>query len=104
MVSTKWGLRPKVWPYSLFSHSLLSLVLNAAAMAPSMKKIYFQPIQDELALLQPAIPKAVTAYEKLVTSAVMSGAQIRAMQAGTILRTEADVVDLTGRASCPAFS
>jgi len=72
-------------------------------MAPSMK-IYFQPIQDELALLQPAIPKAVTAYEKLATSAGMSGAQIRAMQAGTILRTEADIVDLTGRASCPAFS
>jgi hypothetical protein len=48
-------------------------------MAPSMK-IYFQPIQDELALLQPAIPKAVTAYEKLATSAGMSGAQLRAMQ------------------------
>jgi hypothetical protein len=54
-------------------------VTDAATLATSMK-IHFQSTQDELALLQPAIPKAVTAYEKLATSAGMSAAQIGAMQ------------------------
>jgi poly(3-hydroxybutyrate) depolymerase len=54
-------------------------VADAATLATSMK-IHFQSTQDELALLQPAIPKAITAYEKLATTAGMSAAQIGAMQ------------------------
>lgn len=54
-------------------------VSDAVTLATSMK-IHFQSTQDELALLQPAIPKAVTAYEKLATEARMSTAQIGVMQ------------------------
>lgn len=54
-------------------------VADAATLATSMK-IHFQSTQDELALLQPAIPKAITAYEKLATTAGMSAAQIGVMQ------------------------
>jgi hypothetical protein len=39
-------------------------------------KSHFQSTQDELALLQPAIPDAITAYEKLATTAGMSAAQV----------------------------
>lgn len=54
-------------------------VTDATTLATSMK-IHFQSTRDELALLQPVIPKAVTAYEKLATTAGMSAAQIGAMQ------------------------
>jgi poly(3-hydroxybutyrate) depolymerase len=54
-------------------------VVDPTTLATSMK-IHFQSTQDELALLQPAIPKAVTAYEKIATTAGMSAAQIGAMQ------------------------
>ncbi|RDW87771.1 hypothetical protein BP5796_03465 [Coleophoma crateriformis] len=43
-------------------------------------KIHFQSTSDELALLQPAIPAAIQAYEKLATAAGMSATQIGALQ------------------------
>jgi hypothetical protein len=54
-------------------------VTDAATLATSIK-IHFQSTQDELAFLQPAIPKAITAYERLATTAGMSAAQVWAMQ------------------------
>lgn len=43
-------------------------------------KIHFQSTQDELALLQPAIPLAITAYEKIATDAGLTAAQVGALQ------------------------
>lgn len=67
------------------------VVLNCGALVPQVAvadpntlatsmKIHFQTTKDELASLQPAIPKAIVAYEKLATTAGMSAAQIGAMQ------------------------
>jgi hypothetical protein len=42
--------------------------------------IYFQSTQSELALLQPAILSAITAYENLATTAGLSTDQINALQ------------------------
>jgi len=54
-------------------------VVDGSTMASSMK-IHFQSTQDELALLQPAIPSAIQAYENLATAAGLSAAQIGQMQ------------------------
>ena len=54
-------------------------VTDAATLVTNMK-IHFQSTQDELALLQPAIPKTITAYEKLATTAGISAVQIGTMQ------------------------
>jgi hypothetical protein len=54
-------------------------VVNATTLVSTMK-IHFQSTSDELALLQPAIPAAVAAYEKLATTAGLSSAQIGALQ------------------------
>lgn len=54
-------------------------VVDANTLVSSMK-IHFQSTQDELALLQPAIPAAITAYEKLATTAGLSTAQIGTLQ------------------------
>lgn len=54
-------------------------VTDPNTLATSMK-IHFQSTKDELALLQPAIPKAISAYEKIATDAGMSAAQIGTMQ------------------------
>jgi poly(3-hydroxybutyrate) depolymerase len=54
-------------------------VIDGANMITSMK-IHYQSTQDELALLQPAIPDAITAYETLATNAGVSAAQIGALQ------------------------
>ncbi|KAH8886695.1 hypothetical protein GQ53DRAFT_334143 [Thozetella sp. PMI_491] len=43
-------------------------------------KIHFQSTQDELALLQPAIPAAIKAYEKVATGAGVSATQVGALQ------------------------
>lgn len=43
-------------------------------------KIHFQSTKDELALLQPAIPAAIPAYEKITTDADLTVAQIGTMQ------------------------
>ncbi|TVY41824.1 hypothetical protein LSUB1_G003175 [Lachnellula subtilissima] len=43
-------------------------------------KIHFQSTQDELALLQPAIPLAITAYEKIATDAGLTASQVGALQ------------------------
>ncbi|TGO36817.1 hypothetical protein BHYA_0114g00310 [Botrytis hyacinthi] len=43
-------------------------------------KIHFQSSKDELTLLQPAIPDAVAAYEKLATAAGMTTDQIGSLQ------------------------
>jgi hypothetical protein len=54
-------------------------VVDSAAMIASMK-IHYQSTQDELALLQPAIPDAIIAYETLATDAGLSVAQIGVLQ------------------------
>ncbi|KAH6669474.1 hypothetical protein B0J14DRAFT_546611 [Halenospora varia] len=54
-------------------------VVDANTMITSMK-IHFQSTQDELALLQPAIPAAITAYQKLATTAGLDAAGIGALQ------------------------
>jgi len=54
-------------------------VVDGATLAANMK-IHFQSTQDELALLQPAIPDAITAYEKIATDAGLSAEQIGALQ------------------------
>ncbi|KAA8569744.1 hypothetical protein EYC84_001327 [Monilinia fructicola] len=67
------------------------VLLNCGALTPQVDvvdantlvqntKIHFQSTKDELALLQPAIPDAIKAYEKLATDANMSTAQIGALQ------------------------
>ncbi|PQE08786.1 cyclin-like f-box protein [Rutstroemia sp. NJR-2017a BVV2] len=63
------------------------VVLNCGALTPQVDvvdaatlmqntKIHFQSTKDELALLQPAIPNAITAWEKLATDAGLSADQI----------------------------
>jgi hypothetical protein len=63
------------------------VVLNCGALTPQVDvvdaatlmqntKIHFQSTKDELALLQPAIPNAITAYEKMATDAGLSADQI----------------------------
>jgi len=54
-------------------------VVDAATLVSSMK-IHFQTTKDELASLQPAIPAAIVAYEKLATVAGLSAAEIGALQ------------------------
>jgi poly(3-hydroxybutyrate) depolymerase len=54
-------------------------VVDSNILVTSMK-IHFQSTQDELALLQPAIPAAITAYEQLATAAGLSVAQIGTLQ------------------------
>ena len=54
-------------------------VVDANTLATSMK-IHFQTTSDELASLQDAIPAAITAYEKLATTAGLSTAEIGAQQ------------------------
>ncbi|ESZ90176.1 hypothetical protein SBOR_9429 [Sclerotinia borealis F-4128] len=66
------------------------VLLNCGALTPQVAvvdpttlmqntKIHFQSTKDELTLLQPAIPSAISAYEKLATEAGMSAAQIGGM-------------------------
>lgn len=54
-------------------------VVDAATMAAATR-IHYQSTQNELALLQPAIPAAVKAYEALAQDAGLSSAQIGALQ------------------------
>ncbi|EPE30778.1 hypothetical protein GLAREA_03745 [Glarea lozoyensis ATCC 20868] len=54
-------------------------VVDAATMIANTK-IHFQSTQDELALLQDAIPQAVAAYEKLATGAGLDAATIGTLQ------------------------
>lgn len=67
------------------------VVLNCGALVPQVNvtdaktlvggmKIHFQSTKDELELLQPAIPAAVSAYEKLASDNGMSPEQIGGMQ------------------------
>lgn len=67
------------------------VVLNCGALTPQVAvvdsanlvgnmKLHFQTTQDELALLQPAIPKAVAAYEQLAKDGGLSAAQVGALQ------------------------
>ncbi|KAI9647895.1 hypothetical protein NHQ30_004284 [Ciborinia camelliae] len=67
------------------------VLLNCGALTPQVPvvdpntlirntKIHFQSSKDELKMLQPAIPSAVVAYEKLAMGAGMSAAQIGALQ------------------------
>lgn len=52
---------------------------NAAAVM-SQTKIHYQSTQQELALLQDAIPQAIVAYEQLAASAGLSAAQVNQLQ------------------------
>lgn len=54
-------------------------VVNASDMIANTV-IHYQSTQLELALLQPAIPAAIKAYEKLATQAGLSAAQIGTLQ------------------------
>jgi poly(3-hydroxybutyrate) depolymerase len=54
-------------------------VVDAATLA-STTKIHFQSTKDELTLLQPAIPAAVKAYEKIATDAGLTADQIGVLQ------------------------
>ncbi|KAL5349893.1 hypothetical protein ACLOAV_004927 [Pseudogymnoascus australis] len=54
-------------------------VVDAATLAASTR-IHFQSTQNELALLQPAIPEAVAAYESLAADAGLSAAEVGALQ------------------------
>ncbi|KAI1424588.1 hypothetical protein F5Y12DRAFT_785267 [Xylaria sp. FL1777] len=68
------------------------VLLNCGALAPQVAvaadtaaalantRVHFQSTQAELALLQPSIPDAIVAYEKLVTDAGLSTQQIAALQ------------------------
>jgi hypothetical protein len=67
------------------------VVLNFGALVPqvnvsdagtlvSSMKIHFQSTSDELALLQPAIPAAIKAYDALATEAGLSAAQVGMLQ------------------------
>ncbi|KAF5876858.1 putative cyclin-like f-box protein [Botrytis fragariae] len=67
------------------------VLLNCGALTPQVAvvdpdtlvkntKIHFQSSKDELTLLQPAIPDAVAAYEKLATAAGMTTDQIGSLQ------------------------
>ncbi|KAI1101202.1 hypothetical protein F4804DRAFT_347841 [Jackrogersella minutella] len=51
---------------------------NAAALAAT--RVHFQSTQQELALLQPAIPAAVQAYEQIATDAGLDAAAVGALQ------------------------
>lgn len=54
-------------------------VVDANTLATTMN-IHYQSTQDELTLLQPAIPAAIKAYEAMATAAGLSAAQIGALQ------------------------
>lgn len=54
-------------------------VVDAQTLATTMK-IHYQSTQDELTLLQPAIPAAIKAYEALATTAGLTPDQIGALQ------------------------
>jgi hypothetical protein len=67
------------------------VLLNCGALVPQVAvvdganmiantRIHYQSTQSELTLLQPAIPQAIVAYEKLATGAGLSAAQIGALQ------------------------
>ncbi|KAI0885984.1 uncharacterized protein GGS22DRAFT_159528 [Annulohypoxylon maeteangense] len=51
---------------------------NAAALATT--RVHFQSTQQELTLLQPELPKAIQAYEKIVSGAGLNAAAIGALQ------------------------
>ncbi|KAI8632971.1 hypothetical protein F5Y19DRAFT_335624 [Xylariaceae sp. FL1651] len=51
-----------------------------AAAALANTRIHYQSTQAELALLQPAIPQAIAAYEKVVSDAGLTAQQIAALQ------------------------
>jgi hypothetical protein len=51
-----------------------------ASAVVSSTTIHFQSTQEELALLQPAIPAAIQAYEDLASAAGLGTAQINALQ------------------------
>ncbi|KAJ9155577.1 Cyclin-like F-box [Pleurostoma richardsiae] len=53
--------------------------VGADAVASSTR-IHFQSTQEELALLQPAIPQAIAAYEQLAVDAGLDAAQVSALQ------------------------
>lgn len=78
-------------PQQMAKFAGTGVLLNCGAMPPqddfvdaarvlSTTKIHYQSTQNELALLQPSIPSAITAYEQLATQAGMSAAQINALQ------------------------
>ncbi|KAI5924450.1 hypothetical protein F4810DRAFT_121770 [Camillea tinctor] len=52
----------------------------AAAAALATTRLHFQSTQQELALLQPAIPAAVAAYEQIVSGEGLNAAAIGALQ------------------------
>jgi hypothetical protein len=67
------------------------VLLNCAAMEPQVQfvnadavaastRIHFQSTQQELALLQPAIPRSIKAYEAAAVQAGLNTAQINALQ------------------------
>ena len=67
------------------------IVLNCGALEPQVPvvdpntlattmKIHYQSTQDELTLLQPAIPAAIQAYETMATAAGLTPDQIGALQ------------------------
>lgn len=67
------------------------VILNCGGLVPQVNvtdpdtlvanmKIHFQTTQDELALLQPAIPKAILAYESMAASAGLKAPQIATLQ------------------------
>jgi len=70
---------------------MTGVVLNCGALVPqvnvpdagtlvSSMKIHFQSTSDELALLQPAIPAAIKAYEALAMGTGLSAAQVGMLQ------------------------
>jgi hypothetical protein len=84
------------------------VVLNCGALVPqvnitdavtlvSSMKIHFQSTSDELALLQPAIPAAIKAYEALATEAGLSAAQVGMLQSWIIRRMGVGIIGLIGR-------
>lgn len=54
-------------------------VVDGATLAASTR-IHFQSTKNELALLQPSIPEAVAAYEKLAAAAELGAAEVGALQ------------------------
>ncbi|KAF2496890.1 hypothetical protein BU16DRAFT_525970 [Lophium mytilinum] len=78
-------------PAQMTSFQGTGILLNCGGLEPqvnfldadaviSSTTIHFQSTQDELALLQPAIPSAIVAYEGLATTAGLSTDQINALQ------------------------
>ncbi|KAH7358502.1 hypothetical protein B0T11DRAFT_299558 [Plectosphaerella cucumerina] len=55
-------------------------VTPASAAALATTRVHYQTTQNELAMLQPSIPRAVTAYEEVVQAQGLSADQINALQ------------------------